>query len=226
MARQIAEALGSRTRQGHHPPRPQASERQDHARWPREGAGLRPAQRLQPARPHRPISQLHRLLAATHDGLVLGTAAYMSPQQARGQLLDKRTDIWSFGCVLYEMLSGRRAFDRQYRRPMRSPRFIEREPDWTALPPTTPQSIRTLIERCLEKDLKLRLRDIGDARLEINRAAAKPSTRASAERSADRRPRAMPWALGGALALVAVLAVAVLWPPRAVPSRSQIRVSV
>ena len=163
-------------------------------------------------------------LGGAHPGLLLGTAAYMSPQQARGQLLDKRADIWAFGCVLYEMLSGRRAFDGDTSSDAIAA-VIEREPDWTSLPSTTPQSIRTLIDRCLEKDLKLRLRDIGDARLEIDRAAAKPSTRASAERSADRRQSAMPWALGAALVLVAVLAVALLWRPRAVPPLSQVRVS-
>ena len=166
----------------------------------------------------------HHTLGGAREGLVLGTAAYMSPQQARGQHLDKRADIWAFGCVLYQMLSGRRPFDGETSSDAIAA-VIEREPDWTALPASTPPAIRTLIERCLEKDLKLRLRDIGDARLEIDRAAARPSTEASGERAADRRRRAMPWALGGALVLAAGLAVAVLWPPRTEPLLSPVRVS-
>ena len=143
------------------------------------------------------VSQPLPSLSADHEGVVLGTAAYMSPQQARGQLLDKRTDIWAFGCLLYEMLSGRRAFEGDTSSDAMAA-VLEREPNWSALPATTPQSIRTLIERCLEKDLKLRLRDIGDARLDIDRAIAMPSG-VPAERAADRRRRLWPWVLFGAL---------------------------
>src|SRR5262245_15354865 len=105
----------------------------------------------------------------TREGVILGTVAYMSPEQARGRPVDKRTDIWAFGCVLYEMLAGRRAFlgatftDTVVK-------VIEHDPDWTALSPSTPANIRRLLERCLAKDAKLRLRDIGDARLELDEA--------------------------------------------------------
>jgi serine/threonine protein kinase len=101
----------------------------------------------------------------TRVGTVLGTTAYMSPEQARGRSVDKRADIWSFGCVLYEMLSGRRAFAGETRSDT-VVAILEREPDWHALPPLTPPHVRQLLRRCLEKDLKHRLRDIGDAAIE------------------------------------------------------------
>jgi eukaryotic-like serine/threonine-protein kinase len=102
----------------------------------------------------------------TQEGVILGTAAYMSPEQVRGKALDERTDIWAYGCVLYEMLTGRRAF-RGDTVSDTIAAVLEREPDWRALPNVTPPGIRRLVRRCLEKDPKRRLRDIGDARLEI-----------------------------------------------------------
>jgi serine/threonine protein kinase/Tol biopolymer transport system component len=117
---------------------------------------------------------------ATAAGTLLGTACYMSPEQARGATVDRRADIWAFGCVLFEMLAGRRAFDG----PTQSDVFVsilDREPDWSALPATTPPPIERLVRRCLEKDLRRRLRDVGDARLELEDAllpprSAEPST--------------------------------------------------
>src|SRR5205823_4881823 len=103
----------------------------------------------------------------THDGLLLGTARYMSPEQARGQAVDKRTDIWAFGCVLYEMLPGQPAFPGATVTDTIAA-IIEREPYWTRLPTALPAAIRTLLRRCLEKETSRRLRDIGDARLEID----------------------------------------------------------
>jgi Tol biopolymer transport system component len=100
-------------------------------------------------------------------GAVIGTPAYMSPEQARGLAIDKRTDIWAFGCVLYEMLTGRVAFMGETTSDSIA-RILEREPDWSALPPATPVSVRRLLLRCLTKDPKKRLRDIGDVRLEID----------------------------------------------------------
>ena len=101
--------------------------------------------------------------------MIAGTAAYMSPEQARGKAVDKRTDIWAFGCVLYEMLTARPAFRGETISDTIAA-ILEREPDWSALPAQTPASIRRLLQRCLEKDPKRRLRDIGDARLEIEEA--------------------------------------------------------
>jgi Tol biopolymer transport system component/tRNA A-37 threonylcarbamoyl transferase component Bud32 len=105
----------------------------------------------------------------TREGVIAGTAAYMSPEQARGKAVDKRTDIWAFGCVLYEMLTARAAFPGQTLA-VTIAGILEREPDTSALPAQTPVSIRRLLKRCFEKDPKRRLRDIGDARLEIEEA--------------------------------------------------------
>ena len=107
----------------------------------------------------------------TGTGAVLGTAAYMSPEQARGKPMDRRTDIWSFGCVLYEMLCGRKAFDGATASDA-IVAILEREPDWSALPPATPARIKDLLQRCLRKEESHRLRDIGDARIEIEEARA------------------------------------------------------
>jgi serine/threonine-protein kinase len=104
--------------------------------------------------------------AMTAAGVILGTAAYMSPEQARGKAVDRRTDVWAFGCVLYEMLAGRRPFDGEDV-PQVLAYVIEREPDWNALPAGTPPSIRRLLKRCLRKDPKERLQAIGDARVEM-----------------------------------------------------------
>jgi Tol biopolymer transport system component len=98
---------------------------------------------------------------------VLGTPAYMSPEQARGRPLDKRTDIWSFGCVLFEMLSGRMAFGGETISDTIA-RVLERDVEWDALPPSCPLRIRDLLRRCLQKESTRRLRDIGDARLELD----------------------------------------------------------
>jgi serine/threonine protein kinase len=95
----------------------------------------------------------------------------MSPEQARGKPLDKRTDIWSFGCVLYEMLTGRVSFAGETVSDSIAA-ILGREPDWTDLPDTTPPAIQRLLQRCLEKDSTKRLRDIGDVRLEIEHALA------------------------------------------------------
>jgi hypothetical protein len=132
----------------------------------------------------------------------------MSPEQARGQPTDKRTDIWAFGCVLYEMLAGRAAFDR----PTMSDALaaiLEREPDWSMLPASTPPRVVQLIRRCLEKDRKLRLRDIGDARADLEPTSTEPlaiDTAAGTNRLDLRRARWLS-AIAGA-AVVVALAVA------------------
>ena len=117
------------------------------------------------------LTQSPTLSAGTKMGAILGTAAYMSPEQARGKPVDKRTDIWAFGCVLYEMLTGRRAFEGQDVAEVLAG-IIDREPDLDSLPVATPLAIRRLLRRCLEKDHKRRLSDIADARLEIEEAIA------------------------------------------------------
>src|SRR5438045_892744 len=127
----------------------------------------------------------------------------MSPQQARGQVVDKRADIWAFGCVLYEMLTGRVAFAGETVSDTIG-KILEREPDWSALPAATPSVIRRLLHRCLEKDSKQRLRDIGDVRIEIDAideappGASEESVAPSAP--AKRRTTWLPWIAIAALA--------------------------
>jgi len=114
-------------------------------------------------------------VAATEAGMILGTPAYMSPEQALGRTVDRRADIWAFGCLLFEALSRQRPFFR----PTASESIaaiLEREPDWTRLPADTPPAIRRLLRRCLQKDVTRRMRDIGDARLEIEEALDGPVT--------------------------------------------------
>ena len=108
---------------------------------------------------------------ATQLGMIIGTAAYMSPEQAKGRAVDKRADIWAFGAVLYEMLTGERAFKGDdVSETLAS--VIKDTPNLTALPSSTPPRVRALLERCLERDVKMRLRDIGDARVELTKAAS------------------------------------------------------
>ena len=107
----------------------------------------------------------------TVAGVILGTAAYMSPEQARGKSVDKRADIWAFGCVLYEMLSGELAFGGETVSDTMAA-ILTRDPDWSALPPGVPPRVRELIERCVRKDARERLRDIGDARIDLAAARA------------------------------------------------------
>jgi tetratricopeptide (TPR) repeat protein len=106
------------------------------------------------------------VLEGTQPGVILGTAEFMSPEQARGKPLDKRTDIWAFGCIVYEMLTGRRAFTGETATDVLAS-IVTSEPRWDLLPATTPPRIRDLLGRCLQKDPNRRLRDIGDARMEL-----------------------------------------------------------
>jgi eukaryotic-like serine/threonine-protein kinase len=107
----------------------------------------------------------------TIAGVILGTAAYMSPEQARGRAVDKRTDVWAFGCVLFEMLTGKNPFGGETLTDTLAA-IVKNEPDWTQLPAGTPRSIRTLVARCLRKDPADRLHDIADVRIEIVDAAS------------------------------------------------------
>src|SRR5262249_35237195 len=106
------------------------------------------------------------LMSRTNGGMILGTASYMSPEQARGQKTGKQSDIWAFGCVLYELLTGRRAFAGETITDTLSA-IIKMEPDWAAVPETVPPNIHQLLRRCLQKDCRRRLHNIADARIEI-----------------------------------------------------------
>ena len=104
---------------------------------------------------------------ATQSGVILGTAAYMSPEQARGKPVDKRADIWAFGCVVYQMLTGRVTFPGETLSDV-IVSILDRSPDWSAVPAGTPATVKRLLRRCLEKETRRRLRDIGDARFELH----------------------------------------------------------
>ena len=147
--------------------------------------------------------------AMTQGGVILGTAAYMSPEQARGLALDRRSDIWAFGCVLYEMLTARRPFTGDTVSDVAAA-VLTREPDWTTLPEATPASIRTLLRRCLEKDRKRRLADAADMRLEIDEALAFPAAETIALGAARPR-RGTPVPIALALAGGAFIAALVMW---------------
>ena len=122
----------------------------------------------------------------TREGVVLGTAAYMSPEQARGRAVDKRTDIWSFGCVLYEMLAGTRPFAGETTSDIIA-KILETEPDLSRLPVGLSPEIRRVLQRCLEKDQRKRMRDIADARADIEDALAGRSSAVAASPSNSRR---------------------------------------
>jgi serine/threonine protein kinase/Tol biopolymer transport system component len=166
--------------------------------------------------------------AMTQMGVILGTAAYMSPEQAKGRTADRRSDIWAFGAVLYEMLTGRRAFEGEDISDTLA-FVIAKEPDWGALPAPTPATIRKLLLRCLQRDRKRRLSDIADARLDIDDALVRPSSDESRASEVDRlRPpgvwqRLVLWTLVVALGS-ALLVVLALWLPwRAAPSATPLR---
>jgi eukaryotic-like serine/threonine-protein kinase len=145
---------------------------------------------------------------ATQAGVLLGTAAYMSPEQAKGKPVDRRTDIWAFACVLYEMLTAKNTFAGESVTDTLAS-VIKEEPDWSLLPSQTPTRVRLLLQRCMQKDPKQRLRDIGDARISIDEVLAgapEPSFAAPVAVAEPLWRRVLPWALfGAALAVLLVL---------------------
>ena len=166
---------------------------------------------------------------ATEVGIILGTAAYMAPEQAKGRAVDKRADIWAFGCVLHEMLTGQRAFEGESVAETLGLIFA-REPHslLASLPPATPAPLRTLIARCLVKDPRDRLRDIGDARQLIDDAIAGRTETTPAAEDAARKPsapRVRAVRVMAVLALVA-LAAAAGWFARPTPPRAALRLSI
>jgi eukaryotic-like serine/threonine-protein kinase len=152
-------------------------------------------------------------MGATRAGVILGTAAYMSPEQAKGKSADRRADIWSFGVVLYEMLSGKQMYGGETA-PETLAHVITKDPSWESLPAATPTAIRNLLERCLTKDPKARLQAIGEARIIIERYLANPAAstssieRISPEQQASRR--VLPWSIASLALAIALLAA---WAP-------------
>ena len=163
--------------------------------------------------------------AMTQAGMILGTAAYMSPEQARGKVVDKRSDIWAFGCVLYEMLTGKQAFTGDTITDILGG-IVKIDPDWSALPADTPSSIRSLLRRCLQKDRAERLRDAGDVRIAIVDAhSASTQTDGAPLPSISRRRQRV--VLLSALAIVSLIAVGVVaWAFRPVPSAPEMRLEI
>ncbi len=151
-------------------------------------------------------------LHATQAGMILGTAAYMAPEQARGATVDKRADLWAFGVVLYEMLTGTRLFEGVTISDTLAA-VLKTEPDWTRLPADTPTPIRRLLRRCLEKERKKRLPDAADIRLEIEDALTAPAADASSAGVAVSPSSVRGTRLAWAVAAIAVLGVAVLALP-------------
>ena len=164
----------------------------------------------------------------SHEGIVVGTPAYMSPEQARGKPVDRRADIWAFGCVLYEMLTGRVAFAAATVTDTLAA-VLDREPDWSVLPDKTPPAIRRLLRRCLEKDPKLRLHDMGDAGLDLQDALTSPSAHEAPLTAHAGSNRKLFAGLAAGLALGAGVAAALLWrstPEPIAPAPAQIRFSI
>jgi eukaryotic-like serine/threonine-protein kinase len=153
--------------------------------------------------------------AMTQVGVLLGTAAYMSPEQAKGRPADKRSDVWAFGCVLYEMLTGAAAFggrDETVSELLAS--VLKSDPDWSALPASTPIAVETLLRRCLTKDPRERLHDIADARLEIRDVGKRPGERAATSAGTNR----LAWTLAATLGVVALVLGSLLVQSAARPS--------
>ena len=165
-------------------------------------------------------------IAATQAGVILGTAAYMSPEQAKGKIVDRRADIWAFGCVLYEMLTGRPTFEGETTSDVLAA-VIMKDPDWNALAADTPGGIQKLLRRCLQKDPKQRLRDIGEARIAIEETQA--GDPGAGFVPAEGRPqgsplhpwqRARPWAVAFLCLVVAGVFAVGYFRATSVPARS------
>jgi eukaryotic-like serine/threonine-protein kinase len=165
-------------------------------------------------------------LASTAQGMILGTTAYMSPEQAKGKEADRSSDLWAFGCVLYEMLTGRAVFEGENVHEILHG-VLKVEPEWSRLPAETPVGIRSLLRRCLRKDSRLRLRDARDARLEIEEAQSAPPVDGQVTPKAARRRERL---MGAALALVTLIAAVQslrVWRPvPTAPSAPEMRLEI
>jgi Tol biopolymer transport system component len=183
--------------------------------------GLAKAYAVDPAHADLSTSPTSIGIGATMAGMILGTATYMSPEQAKGRAVDRRSDIFAFGSVLYEMLTGRPAFEGEEWTEILG-RIVTVDPDWTRLPAATPSALHRLLRRALKKDPHQRLADIHDARLELEDALTEP---ASATRSvAPARQARLPWAVAALCALAAMIVGAVALRPA--PTPAEIRLEI
>jgi Tol biopolymer transport system component len=165
---------------------------------------------------------------ATEAGVLLGTAAYMSPEQAKGKPVDRRADIWAFGCLLYEMLTGAKAFHGQTIAETLAS-ILKNEPDWSLLPAATPVRVRVLLQRCLQKDTKQRLRDIGDARIsldEVLSGAPDPAFAGIMPDASARWRRLLPWVLFGVTALALAGLALVHFPQKLDAPAAEVRFQI
>ena len=165
-------------------------------------------------------------LAATKAGIILGTAAYMSPEQARGKTVNRRTDIWSFGVVLFEMLTGKQAFAGETT-PDATAAILRGEPRWHELPQELPPKVEYLLRRCLQKQEKQRLRDIGEARVLLEATAQEPTGTAPLTAAASGGwPRLLPWVVASVLAAISAGLAWKLWVSSATPPQPGVRSSI
>ncbi len=165
------------------------------------------------------LSNSPTVVDATVSGVILGTAAYMSPEQAKGKAADRTSDVWAFGCVLYEMLTGQAAFDGETVSEILAG-VMKTEPRWDVLPAETPSAVRRLLGRCLQKDRRSRVQHIGDARIEIEEAV-RPSDRDGGVTHPRRTP--LTWTLV-VISILLVVAMAIMWVrQRAAPSLTEVR---
>ena len=164
--------------------------------------------------------------AATQAGVVLGTAAYMSPEQAKGRVADRRSDVWAFGCVFFEMLTGKRVFDGEDVSETLAA-VLRAEPDWTALPADVPPGVRTLLQRCLARDRKARIPEIATVRFLLQDALTQPPAAEPVTTVVVAPPRRPLWKRAVPVALAAIaagaLGIAAAWYFRPVPAQAMIR---
>jgi len=233
IARQIAEALEAAHELGiiHRDLKPANIKVRDDGVVKVLDFGLAKALDSRTSGPQDPSNSPTLTARATQIGTILGTAAYMAPEQAKGRSVDRRADIWAFGVVLYEMLTAQRCFKGEDVSDTLAA-VLRQDVDWAALPSDTPPRLKRLLERCLDRDVKQRLRDIGEARVEIAKIeAGAPDTSVVSVASAAAAPvparsAAVPWAIAAAATIALVTAVAMWAPWKAAPPAQAMHLSI